>query len=511
VENENLVISSNNLPQALNRDYWRSKSLSLHFLCTAILREAWKDKFRNFGVLHKMLCDFLDPNIQDGRRLFVSVFRGSFKTTVILGFALFMFCWAHVEGRPISIVYNTGTKDNAELFMAEFQHALMGSPMLQWIFGLPQGKDGYDKFTQWMVKLGEVWFTVSSLDTTQVSRHFDVIINDDLVHNKNAYSETEREDVKRKWKLQKAILTKYKKFNVGFEVDVGTLYHPNDLVSHIIKNVDSYKKFIVPYAIGDGRGRVDPFKKNGTLAFPEMFTWEDFQERKTDMSVGEDDFALQYELRIIDSADKICYQKWIRNFIDGPDNYWRTLIVDPAGTETKKNDPSGFLIYDVDEKGKIYIIKAEETWLTPYKVLMYAQELSDTFHIDEVLFEKEKYSISIESMVETCAPGFIFSLIEHHNKKKEVRIRGVKPWLETGRILFGSGCERITSQLLDYPDVEHDDLCDTLAYAVKNVNPPKAGTVREDDPKQKEFADEMIENLKKMEDLKLKENYDALF
>jgi hypothetical protein len=492
-----LSIQSDQLPAGIGRDWWRGQCLRLWFLCTVVLKKAWDDKFQNWGVLQKMLCEFLQPqeNSED-RRLFASVFRGSYKSTVLLGLCVFLFTWSLATGSPVSIVYNTGTKENAEAFMEDFRTTLANCTFLHWIFPeLPKSSQEYRKWTRWRVEFKNAKFHVASLDTRQVSRHYTVIINDDLVNDDNAFSEKERENVIRKWKLQKSILTRYSKLRVGWEIDVGTPYQQSDLISHIIKNVRTYRKFIMPYALEDGRGPVDPRKENGILTFPEMFCWEDFRIVLEDQ--GESIFATQYGLRILDDAARLASEKWIRYWDELPRVRWRALWVDPAGTEDEKNCPSGYLVADVDPQGTIYLVYATMKWLSPYKSLKFCETISQQFKTDDNYIEAEKLTIVMSDTVDKLAPYFNFSPVPTHNKNKHARIHRLKQWFETGRILFAPGMEWLAKIVLDYPSVQYFELLDCLAHLVANMNIPKANAIAPVEEEKTDFRDEILAAIKR--------------
>jgi hypothetical protein len=493
------------------REWWRNQCLNLYFLCAAVLREAFEDKFHNFGKLHELLCDFLDVAKNPSRRKFITVYRGAYKTTVLIGYVIFLYVWSIVNKKPTSICYNTATKENAEAFMLEFQEAMRECTLLYWIFPeIPKKEGEFRKWTKWKVEYKWFKFHVASLDVKQVSRHYTVIINDDLVNNDNAFSETGREKIKRQWKFQKSIITKYKKFKVGLEIDVGTPYHSQDLISHIYKNIDSYDKFVMPYALPlDTGDPVELSRRNGYLTFPEMQVWEDFDEIFEDQ--GRSIFATQYELKIVEEASKLCHDHWLRYWTFLPENYVRYLVVDPAGTEDGKNDPTGFVICDVDPLGNIYVVYAEHFWLTPYNVIMMMENLRKEFDPDEIYVEKEKYSITIADTVEHLAPKLNFAFVEHMNEPKPSRIHRLKQWFETKRIFLGEGMNTLEQELLDYPDTPHVDLLDALAYVLKIMQPPDKRVKREFVPEEEPEFDQQLKRALAILEPNRKENMDGYF
>jgi len=486
-------------------EWWRKNCRVLYFLCKVVLRTVWEDKFHDLGELHRQLCNFLDPAVTPGRRKMISVFRGSYKTTVLLAYVVWNMIRSIEENRPISICYNTSTKDNAELFMDDFQQIIKECEILRETYAWwPKYETAFRRKTKNKVEFGHFKFHIASLDVRQVSRHYTIIINDDLVNDDNAFSEVERVKVLRKWRLQKSILTKYSKRGIGTEIDVGTPYHSQDLMAHIIKNVKGYAKFIVPYRLVAADG-------TEFLTFPEVFTWEDFAEIREDQ--GASIFATQYELNVIDDADRIAYEGMIRYFKFSPENYNRYLIVDPAGTETKRNDPSAFVVLDVDQGGTIYVLYAQHYWLKPVAMQKFAENLAKTYKVDEVYYERDKYTIAIEDTVAHEGSGFMISFVESGGRPKPKRIHRLKQYFETGRIMIAQGMRDFEDQLLTYPDCRHDDLLDALAYSLDIIDAPNKKIVRDRDAEEKvdEFAEEMNRNFAKVREAREGVNQDAFY
>ncbi len=493
---------------------WRAWCLgSLYFLCTVVLKTAWEDKFHNFGVLQKYLCRFLEikNDVVSGKK-YVSVFRGSYKTTVLLGFVIYLFCWSMVKKKPVSICYNNATRDNADNFMEDFRETIRECRFLHWIFPeLPKDSSQYRKWTKSKVEYKWFKFHVSSMDTRQVSRHYTIYINDDLVNDINAFSKVERESTMRKWRFQKSIITKHVKLKVGYELDVGTPYHSKDLMSYIMHRVDTYEKFIVPCALPDDKGVLDFEKGIGTLMFPEVASWEDYRELKKEQ--GASIFNTQYLLLCMDETDVLCKPEWIQYYKFLPENYRRYMIVDPAGTkDTDDNCPTGIIVADVNESGSIFLLHAMEYWVTPRKLIETMEELRVRYDPDESYIEKEKYSITIADTFDHIAPKLNFSFVEHKNEPKEKRIQRLKQWFETGRIFLNQGLTLFEDRILNYPDCAYDDMLDAFAYLLKVMNPPSHEEFLErKKSKNPDPWDEMKRNIALIEGVNQGENYDHIF
>uniref|UniRef100_A0A6M3J0D4 Putative terminase n=1 Tax=viral metagenome TaxID=1070528 RepID=A0A6M3J0D4_9ZZZZ len=327
-----------------------------------------------------------------------------------------------------------------------------------------------------MIEAGQVKFHVASLETRQVMRHYQVIINDDLVNDENAFSEVERANISRKWKLQKSILTKYRKFKVGTEIDIGTPYHHKDLMSHLMKNVNTYRKFIIPYALPDENGTLDLDRGIGILTMPEMFCWEDFQEKRQEM--GPSLFGTQYELKVVDDLDRICEEKWLRYWAVLPKNYQRIFVIDPSGVGDKEDPGTGVFGCDIDPAGYVYVIYAEEVSTTPYQLIKLLEQIRSQYDPDEIYMEKEKYSDTIADTLQHLESKLFFSFVEHKGRTKGYRIGRIKQFMETGRVLLGRGQRTLEDRLLNHPDCPKH-LLDAMAYALEKMNPPKRNIERD--------------------------------
>jgi hypothetical protein len=327
-----------------------------------------------------------------------------------------------------------------------------------------------------------------------VSRHYKIIINDDLVNDKNMLSDELREKVISQWKLQKSILTRYTKTGVGTEIDVGTPYHSRDLVNHIRK-IKSYDAFIVPYAFEDGRGKVDPNKQNGLLSFPEMFEWEDFRMKREEQ--GASIFANQYSLETLEETDVLCKPEWIRRWSTLPETYKRVMVVDPAGMSDKSSSASGITICDIDPLGFLYIIFADRFWVTPGQLISTMNGLREQFRPDEIYIEKEKYSTTIADTMQHLAPKLQFGFVEHEGIQKEARIMRMKQHFELGKILIGKNMEALEDMILSYQgQKENVDLLDSLAYQIQILDPPRAGRRRSEEGRTQDDFSSDLERIK---------------
>lgn len=436
-------------------DRWRQNARDPKFFIEVICSEAWPDKFQNFGRIQEEMIDFLFD--KSSNRKLLSAFRLSFKTTVLLGFFAYLFTWALAEDAYDAIIYNTYTKENAANFQADLKHTLLENELLQWVFPeLPKTENDYKTMTKSRIQHGHMKVDFASVETTLVSRHYPKWVNDDLENDKNSRTSYMRAELKKTWQYQKAILMKIKKLDMGLEIETGTPYHPQGLFFDLMKK-DSFSKYIMPY------------KQFGKLTFPEVYSEEDFEEKRIDMAPSI--FSAQFELIPVSEEDALCRESWITKYKRIPDITWRQMVIDPGGSIPGKNDPSGITITDTDTDGYLYVVYADEFWGTPMGLIEEIDRLQHEFDPDDTRIEKERYSMTIADIYQHIYPRRNIAFVEHEKENKDNRIWKLRQWYERKRILHNpDGMHKLEAQLLSYTgpeSLDNDDLLDSLAYHLK--------------------------------------------
>lgn len=443
-------------------DYYRLKCRDLWFFETSVLKDAWLDKYNDFGRIQYYMCKFLQNKYQ--RRKFLSAFRLSFKTTVLNGFFVWLFCWYLAKGRPMSMIYNTFTKENAFNFHDDFKHNLFENEFLRWIFPEVPTEDRCQTVKQTKIQHKHVRIDFASMETALVSRHHPIWLNDDLENDLNIKTELRRGDLWRTWRYQKAILTKLRKKGLGLEIDVGTPFHYQGLIWGI-RNNPTYSKMIIPV-----------YDANGNITFPELYTKEDIEEKRMDM--GEAIFSAQMMLKPIAEKDALCQEDWIRDrWEQTPQFAWRSMVIDPGGAQAGKDDATGITIIDTDANGTSYVVLANEYWFAgPNDLIDMIVKLKKDYEPDDIRIEKERYANTIADIMRHRFPLMNIAFVEHERIDKETRIWRLRQPLAQKRIILGRNQQALESQLLQYQgegSIKYDDILDSLAYNYEIRRVPK--------------------------------------
>lgn len=441
-----------------SRDEWRNACLDLFFFVSQVCPEAFDDKFHDLGRIHMDMCDFLDVRRNPSHSKYMSAFRGSFKTTVILGYFAWFFCLNLARRRSNSITYNTAIKENAWNFHGDLRHLLLNNGLMQWIFPeLPHTEKDFGTMTKNRIEHKRVRMDFTSMDTTQASKHTENMFNDDLENEKNYQTEGQRNDLLNSFMYQQSVLTKVQSKGVGLDVFVGTPYHIQGLTWKV-RNDKTYSHLEIPCYVNRN--------KELGVTFPERFTVSDFEVIRNRQNAQV--FASQYLLSPLAEEDALCPEHWLRNqyWNKLPDPAWRSMVVDPGGAEAGENDPTGITIVDSDVNGNMYVVLADEFHLTPIGLMDKIAELKQNYEPDDIRIEKDRYSTTIADLFQHRFPLINVSYVEHKGRNKEQRIWRLKQWFEGKRIFVGHNQTAFISQLLEYPSVNHDDILDSLAYHI---------------------------------------------
>lgn len=502
----------------LSKEWYRHECQDLWFFEKAVLAEAWPDQYHDLGKINREMCDFLTN--PETTRKYLSAFRTSFKTTVLKGFMVFMFVHSYVTGQPMKLIYNTAVIDNATNCYEDIKYNLLENKALFDIYPeLPRTENEYKrrggKVSAKRIRLGHSIIDFASTDKVLVTRHYPIWINDDMENDKNTASELVRAKLMRDWRYQKAVLSKQSRTLQGIEIEIGTPYHFDGLIWSIREN-PLYDRLEIP--CWTERRENGKLIRESTL--PEYYTLEDFYIKRQQM-VDKSLFAAQFLLTPIDEEDALCRPMWVKRWKELPKNRYRTLVVDPGGSDPKVSDATAVTVVDWDINFNMYVVHAEEYFLTPGELINKLHEWRNTFGPDELRIEKEKYSVTIADIFRHRFPYMNIQFVEHGNRNKGSRIWKLRQWFESKRILFGPNQDDLELAALRYRgegSLKRDDILDSLAYHLDIRKPPKImephtlPSGQEFEPEiQVEFAKEM-DSVIQAEEKKLEkeaEYYDA--
>ncbi len=146
------------------------------------------------------------------------------------------------------------------------------------------------------------------------------------------------------------------------------------------------------------------------------------------------------------------------------------LAVDPS--KGRRGGDYSAIVFAGLSGGLVYV----DAWLErspPERTVSDAIELAARYSPGAVALEANAFQFLLapefdRQCRENHIPPLPLHLVEQHTPK-EVRIRGLGPYLARGKLRFleGQGCRRLVQQLRDFPLSEHDDGPDALELALR--------------------------------------------
>jgi predicted phage terminase large subunit-like protein len=337
----------------------------------------------------------------------------------------------------------------------------------------------------------EATITTVGVGGAVASKHYDLVIGDDLVDEVNSATPGQREKV-RTWYFKvflPTITDRASRIRIR-----NTLFHPSDLVHELRKTVPTYA---VPAIVG------------GESIWPERFPMEFLQQLRKRM--GSSIFNTQYMMSSEGMLGRIIRREWLRYYAEPP------VALDERGEPRRHDDGRQFAPWEGfthrfatdfaatkadfgDSRG------AKSDWWT---IVLLAREMSpDGESHDERIFlrwawrgrvTKARYLARLVSAFREFQPSAVevgcekVAAQEHiiqdiqraglpvrrvlRTKDKISRCLGVQPYFENGQVQLPARelwdahgghdvWEALEMELVEFPDGAHDDLFDAVEMGI---------------------------------------------
>lgn len=445
--------------------------LSYAYFCRLMQDDGW------FDPVHERLCNFIQYHIQKAveedrdAKLQITMPRGSLKTTIVTRYLPIWLTLADDENRSL-IATNTHT--NARKKLNDIRGLFDSNQLFRALF--PELLPG--RRCRWTEEVAEVTrkrsfpegtFECCGVGTKMEGRHYNLIIEDDTVapdesDTKEELTVPSQEDIAKAigWHKKSTALMPPKGKRI--RVVVTTRWAEEDLVWHIRNNETGYKYFDMPALRPDGEPNFSMF-----------YSKEKLQEIRE--QIGLYMFSCMYLNQPLDPSQRAFRDEtfhWVK-IHEVPPVGKVTIAIDPAISEKKDAcDTAITVVKHVMQGGKIpnqYWMKAVLERLSPHALVEKAIDLAVSYNassiiVETIAFQKAlKYSLR-DRMAEL---GVRFNLIEFASRvSKEVRIYGLEPLFENGRIFFVEGLhQKVISQLKAFPHGKLVDGIDSFSMHMK--------------------------------------------
>ena len=323
-------------------------------------------------------------------------------------------------------------------------------------------------------------------NTSKVGMHYDLIIFDDIVSDKNVTTKEQMDKITNCYKKALSLLRPG-----GKVLMVGTRWHFGDLYGRIIKETELnglFTTFIVDGEEDKLYGKYC-FNNIGINSLSRTFLEQQRSQQGTYV------YSCLYRNNPVDPETAVFKHKDFGFYDDiKPDDLYITATCDPAG---KGEDYTAITVVGTDNNMELHILEIVNKHL----------QLSDT--VNEIIRLHKKYTFKmfgletnfyrgqcrielerkIREEVEEDETFKLFGLHEFNatakrGEGKYNRILALQPYHERGSLKFpGNSVELLNGdfstlayQMMQFPNADHDDIVDSLAYHVPLIR--KGGLVK---------------------------------
>lgn len=514
-------------------EWWQRKCLDdLYFLCRTILitLEDTSNGFKDlYYPTHKRICDFVQHYAYEGQKLLVLTPRHWIKSYLI---TLGWYCQRMLRNlscnrREIGVISNA-TYPNAQEFLRRIKFNFEYNDFFRFLFSEFIPKDPPQEATEWTKDVIELYgnrIELGSVEKNLVSRHYFVMINDDLVNRDNSLTAAGLAGTHDWWGLAHSLLHPQ-----GIEINIGTRWSIDDNYGQVMGKFcppPSDKVYEEPISEWhNGSYHVlhincweDPVHEKGST-FPNLFPEEKLQELKLQLG---DRFYGQYENNPLNTGKNPFKYQWIRRWANNSISSIRytLMLIDTSG-KAKKDESSatGVIICHLCPDNNIYIEYGRSLMITDKALAEKMVELAMIYRPDNIGAEDVKFQSLMELVEYVVAdtlhrnatkidkesaeymkliPRLMIEL-KPHGRPKPVRIKQLTGYFESGKILLPfQGAEDLENEYKKYPSIK-DDVLDSLAYVLDVAVFPKIT----DPPK----IFEVPEYLKKTQEERIEEEWD---
>jgi phage terminase large subunit-like protein len=369
------------------------------------------------------------------------------------------------------------TKTLSEAFLSEIKTEFEKNELLISLFPDVLYKNPFKFSEKWSIKNGiivkrksvrkeatiEAWGLVVGQPT---SKHFTICMFDDVFTH----------DYVKTLYMNQVVITSWENAfslgsNTGVYRAVGTRKHYSDPYSNMIE-----RKAFTPVIY-------TPYDKNNQ---PVLMKKEELEKRR--INSGEATFSAEYlQEPLKDSALGLKVNNLMQHEIENTNDLCLYMICDPAKAQKKHSDYSVFLIFGIDPDKNILLIdgirdrlKLSEKWKELYSLYKKYPNIKQIYYEEVGNISDTQY---FEIKMNECAHFFSNKLNNIPGKilkeSKKNRILKIEPYLDQKKIYFPESLKKQTKdfrvydlikefkkEIEQYPDPEHDDLLDCLAYCI---------------------------------------------
>lgn len=306
--------------------------------------------------------------------------------------------------------------------------------------------------------------------STATGGRADILVADDVVDRLNALEfPALREQIKAAWKSDWTQLLEPD----GRLWYICTLWHTSDLSHELMRN-PVYK--VLKYGIGKGSDSFKPI-------WPTKWGRKELKDRE--LEIGKREMDRSFRNIALSGDVQMVLPDWIKYYDPKsmPDlkDMVRVSGVDPRGAQEARNNKADYFARVTlgyhRETNKIYILDA---WKGRPSFLNQMEKVKETWRLFKELYigiEANNYQDALRQVLME-SESFPLVPMKPGNQRKEERLRGITPYIESGMVLwpnhfnpedpaYDGARQNLFEELTGFPLWKNDDLVDAFVWAMR--------------------------------------------
>lgn len=449
---------------------------SLFFLARAVLGFTDLDP-----EIHLPICNALQQ--EDNTRLLVMLPRSWFKSTVV---SVSYPIWCAIQNPDVRILIVQNSMTNAKKKIGAIKQIFDNNALFQTLFPelLPKGDRPWSSdclTVNRKISAPEGTFEPAGTGTAVISRHYDIIIQDDTVAPDFDQMTGE---------IQQPTLLEIEKA-IGWHklchpllihpirskiIIVGTRWAKEDLIGWILNNSKGYKVISRSALERPGHIGEPATKEQGGVPVWERFNQTVLDELET--SLGTFMFTLLYLNIASDAINQVFKREHIKYYDTCPSGLLYCTSVDPAPSDSSgkftDSDFNAVVTTGLDVRtGTIYVMHYNQMRGDPGEIIEIIFNHYNTFKPVVVKVESVAYQKTlcywIQQRQEETKRRFYIEQVKNARVAKKARILALQPWFAAGKIRIKAGHHDLERELLAFdPNKQagHDDIIDALSMHI---------------------------------------------
>jgi hypothetical protein len=314
-------------------------------------------------------------------------------------------------------------------------------------------------------------YTAVGIGGAITGRGADVFIIDDPVKNKDEAASPVIQE--RNWDWYRSV-ARTRLTPKGAIVILLTRWDDNDLAGKILQAEAGEWDILNLPAIAE---QDEPHRKAGTALWPDQYPITELESIKREL--GAELWSALYQQDPVSGDSQVFRRTMFRSRTLEQVSELSTrcfVTIDPAPAKSEKSDFVGVCVNYIDAENfwnlKAYRIKFDPAALINLLFKLYDEERFESVGIEKGMY----YDVLKPFLDEEMRKRNIFFTVkelDHGQRSKELRIRGLVPRYEAKQIFHIQGyCADLEEELVRFPHAVHDDVSDAVAYQLQLAEAP---------------------------------------